>query len=239
MHVFKGFERAAKKLVPETWRKYFRASRYELLIQRRAPVDLIVHVGAHWGEDVAFYESCGAEFVLWIEADPDSHAELARRMALRSGPTRHLTECALVSASDNETLSFHRFKGNGVSSSVHRETDALKKRFPNAGESGEVLEMRTSSLPEILARHGIDVTAAENPMLAVDVQGHEFEVLKGLGEGLRQFAMCKCEVSRVPFYEGGAAFQDVDAHMKTQGFRLASHLYMQVPRHGDVLYVRQ
>lgn len=238
MRILKGLERAAKRLVPEPMRMYFRASRYEVLMRRLTPVDLIVHVGAHWAEDADFYEECGARTVLWIEADPDTFAKLQKVLGARTGLARHLAECALVSASEGETLGFHRFRGDGASSSVHRATEELTARFPNAGETGEVLEMTTRSLPEILARHGLDVTAARRPMLVVDVQGHEYEVLKGLGEGLRAFAMCKCEVSRVPIYNGGAKFEEIDAHMKSMGFHLASHRYVQVPRHGDVLYLR-
>jgi FkbM family methyltransferase len=238
MHFLKGVEKAAKNLVPQAWRKYFRASKYELLMQRMAPVDLVVHVGAHWGEDAAFYEACGAQTVLWIEADPDTYAELSKVLARRSGQVRHLAECALVSAAAGEDLSFFRFKGDGSSSSVHNATETLKQRFPQAGESGEVLDLTTRTLDEILARHGVDVTAAHRPMLVVDVQGHELSVLQGLGDGLEAFSLCKCEVSRVAMYAGGAMFDDIDAHMKAHGFRLASHRYVQVPRHGDVLYIR-
>lgn len=238
MHVLKRIEKAAKRLVPDHWRKHFRASKYEVLMQRMAPVDLIVHVGAHWAEDAAFYESCGAETILWIEADPDTFARLTEVVAARPATTRHLAECALVSASDGDALDFHRFKGDGSSSSVHKSTDTLRARFPEAGESGEVLSLTSRSLPEILERHAIDVRSARRPMLVVDVQGHEFEVLKGLGEGLRAFEMCKCEVSRVPIYAGGAMFDQIDTHMRANGFRLASHRYVQVPHHGDVLYVR-
>lgn len=238
MHFLKSLERSARKLVPDSWRKHFRASKYELLMERRAPIDLIVHVGAHWAEDAAFYERCGAETVLWIEADPETFQQLQQVLADRPSPTRHLAECALVSASEGEALTFHRFKGDGSSSSVHTATDTLRERFPEAGESGEVLHMTSRSLPEILARHDIDVSRARRPMLVVDVQGHELPVLQGLGEGLRAFAQCKCEVSRIPIYEGGAMFEDIDAHMRDKGFRLASHRYVQVPRHGDVLYIR-
>lgn len=238
MRIFKGAERAAKRLMPEAWRMYFRASRYELLMRRLAPVDLVVHVGAHWAEDAGFYEACGARTVLWIEADPDTFAHLQHLLAGRDGSAQHLAECALVSATAGETLGFHRFRGDGASSSVHRATEELTTRFPGAGETGEVLEMTTRSLPEILARHGVEVAAAARPMLVVDVQGHEFEVLKGLGDGLRAFALCKCEVSRLPIYQGGARFEEIDAHMRAMGFRLASHRYVQVPRHGDVLYLR-
>jgi hypothetical protein len=39
-------------------------------------------------------------------------------------------------------------------------------------------------------------------------------------------------------YEGGAEFGQIDAHMKAHGFKLASHRYALVPKHGDVLYVK-
>lgn len=238
MHVLKGLERGVKRMVPQSWRKYFRASKYELMMDRLAPVDLVVHVGAHWAEDATLYEGYGAKSVLWIEADPDTYAKLTTVLTAHDGPARHMAENALVSASDGDALSFHRFKGDGASSSVHRATDTLKARFPEAGETGEVLEMTTRSLPEILARHKIDPTQALRPLLVLDVQGHEFEVLKGLGDGLEAFELCKCEVSRVPMYDGGATFDQIDAHFRAHGYRLVSHRYPQVPRHGDVLYRR-
>ncbi|TMV14830.1 FkbM family methyltransferase [Arenibacterium halophilum] len=238
MQALKPIERALRRSVPASWRKYFRASGYELVMRRRAPVDLVVHVGAHWGEDAGFYESCGADTVLWVEADPDTYVKLSETLAARKTTARHLTENALVSSNAGETLSFHRFKGDGASSSVHRATEALHARFPDAGESGDVLQLPTRSLDEILARHGVDVAAAVQAMLVVDVQGHELEVLKGLGEGLDTFRLCKCEVSRIPLYAGGAQFTEIDSHMRAHGFRLVSHKYFRVPRHGDVLYLR-
>jgi len=239
MHVFKGIEKTAKRLVPSNWRKYFRASKYELLMQRLAPVDLVVHVGAHWAEDAAFYEQCGARTVLWIEADPDTYAELTRVLSAHKGPARHLSECALVSDETGQQLGFNRFVGDGSSSSVHKSTDEMKTRFPDTAESGEVLNLTTRTLSDILARHDIDIASAQRAMLVVDVQGHELSVLQGLGDGLKAFAMCKCEVSRVALYAGGAMFGDIDAHMRSMGFHLASHRPVQVPRHGDVLYLRE
>lgn len=238
MHVLKGVERAAKRLVPNSWRKYFRASKYELLMERRAPVDLVVHVGAHWAEDAAFYDRCGARTVLWIEADPDTFARLTEVLSEHQSTTQHLAECALVSAEAGAEMSFHRFKGDGSSSSVYTSTDTYRARFPDADESGEVLTLRARSLPDILAAHHIDVGDYDRPMLVVDVQGHELSVLQGLGAGIEAFAQCKCEVSRVPIYDGAPLFEDIDSHLRGHGFHLASHRYVQVPHHGDVLYIR-
>ena len=65
MQFLKRIEKAAKQVMPQRWRMYFRASKYELLMRRRAPVDLVVHIGAHFAEDAGFYEECGARTVLW------------------------------------------------------------------------------------------------------------------------------------------------------------------------------
>mgnify|MGYP000026068357 CR=1 FL=1 len=238
MHFLKGVERSAKKIVPAHWRKYFRSSKYELLMERRAPIDLIVHVGAHWAEDAEFYEKCGAKTVLWIEADPKTYATLVDVLSKRAEDTKHLTENALVSAEEGSEHSFNRFNGDGASSSVYASTATYRERFPDSQETGEVLTLTSRSLPEILAQHEVDVSGAERPMLVVDVQGHELPVLQGLGDALKDFAQCKCEVSRVPMYAGGSMFEDVDAYMANMGFRLASHRRFQVPRHGDVLYIR-
>lgn len=239
MRLLKRLEKAGKKLLPRRWHKYFRTSRYELLMDRLAPVDLVVHVGAHWAEDAGVYEKYGAKTVLWIEADPDTFAELQDRLAQRPDTTRHIAECALVSETAGETLTFFRFKGDGSSSSVHHSTDTYRDRFPGHGESGEEITLRTTTLPEILSRHAIDLGAAQRAMLVVDVQGHELSVLQGLGEGLKPFELCKCEISRVPMYDGGAMYSDIEAHFSKMGYHLASHRRWRLPRHGDVLFLRR
>ncbi len=238
MSFLKSIERRGKKLLPKRWRKYLRASHYELVMERMSPVDFIVHVGAHWGEDAVRYEEFGAKTVLWVEADPDTYAKLQIEMAKRNSETRHLTECALVSASDAGSLGFHRFSGDGASSSVHQATQGFKDRFGHVEATGEVLTIQSRTLPDILAGHGIDVSEYNRAMLVLDVQGHEMSVLQGLGDALCGYDLCKCEVSRVPMYEGGAEFSQIDAHMKSHGFKLASHRYALVPKHGDVLYVK-
>ena len=234
--VLKRIERAIRRAIPKSWHKYGRANRTELILGKAAPVDLIVHVGAHYAEDAAVYEGLGAKTILWVEADPDTYAKLCDILAARPGPTRHIPHKALVSSDAGEQLSFNRFNQDGSSSSVYRSTEAYRDRFKSSRETGEVLEMTTATLDQILAAHDIRVGDYSKPMLVLDVQGHELAVLKGIGDLLNAFTFCKSEVSRVPMYEGGADFAEIDAHMKAHGFALVSHLYKLVPTHGDVLF---
>ena len=238
MKFLKFLERALKPYVPQAARKYLRKSKYELVTTRAKPIELVVHVGAHFGEDAAVYEALGAKTVLWIEADPTTYETLVKEMGARATGTTHLTENALISAETGSEVAFHIFSGDGASSSVHQASDAFRARFDQVAETGEVLSLPTRTLNDVLRTHGVDPTTARHAMLVLDVQGHEFEVLKGIGDGLGAFVFCKCEVSRVPFYEGGADFATLHQHFEAQGFKLVSHRPRGIPRHGDVLYQR-
>jgi len=118
MRRLKGLERAAKRIVPPSWRKHLRASKYELVMERAAPVDLIVHVGAHWAEDAGAYEGYGAKTALWIEADPDTFAKRTAVLAERPCQTRHLTESALGLAEAGAAVPHNRHNGSGRASAA-------------------------------------------------------------------------------------------------------------------------
>lgn len=231
-----GVERAIKRKLPPGLRRRLRSSKFELIAMRARPIDLVVHVGAHHAEDRALYESFGARAVLWIEADPDTFTTLQSVLDAHQGPGRHIAHLGLASSTPGAEMEFHRFSGDGASSSVYRATERFRQRFSQVEETGEVVRLRSQTLPEIMAGHGIDPRAAGKALLVIDVQGHELAVLSGLGDALRDFAFCKCEISREPFYEGGAQFSEVDTHFRKLGFALVSHPYRRVPRHGDVLF---
>lgn len=234
----KGVEHSIKKIIPNNMRKYVRNSRYELVTYKSRPIELIVHVGAHFAEDAEHYEGLGAKTVLWIEADPDTHAKLTEIVNARKGSCRHIAHLGLVSQNPGEVLEFHRFNGDGSSSSVYHATEQQKQRFERVKETGEVLKLPTQTLDQILSEHVIDVAQANTSMLVVDVQGHELSVMKGVGRGLAAFSFCKTEVSRVPMYVDAVLFPELDSYICGHGFQLASHPYWRVPKHGDVLYQR-
>ena len=198
-----------------------------------------MHVGAHFAEDAEYYESLGAKTVLWIEADPNTYDKLSEILNAKTGPCHHIAHLGLVSDTPGEVLKFYRFNGKGSSSSVYHASEEHKLRFEKTRETGEVLELTTQTLNQILAEHDIDVSQAKTSMLIVDVQGHELSVLKGVGDGISAFSLCKTEVSRVPMYVDAVLFPELDAYIRRYGFILVSHPYWRVPKHGDVLYQRK
>ena len=233
--IARRIERVMRAMLPASVRKNSFVDRAAI---KAMPIELIVHVGAHFAEDADKYEAFGAKTVVWVEADPVTYAKLQTILSLRHSETRHIAHLALVSAESGNTLNFNRFSGDGGSSSVYHSTDTYRARFPLSLETGESLSLKTQTLPEILATYEID-PAAQTSMLVLDVQGHEMAVLKGIADMLDDFALCKTEVSRIPMYENGARFDDLDALLNAHEFDLASHWRLNVPRHGDVMYRRR
>ena len=237
MRFAKGLETWIKNRLPDSLRDRLNNNKYRYIIKKEKPIDLIVHVGAHYAEDRFFYEELGAKNVIWIEADPDTYKVL--KTTLDSHPkshTKHKIECALVSSENDTTIEFHRFSGDGASSSIYKAGNIHKKRFSDVRETGEVVELKSKNLRTILNLHDINFNQIHKSMLVIDVQGHELSVLEGTAELISQFDFLKCEVSRVEMYEGGTKFVDLDSFLKNNHFRLSSHPYWRVPDHGDVLY---
>ncbi|KAB7610075.1 FkbM family methyltransferase [Amylibacter sp. SFDW26] len=237
MKIAQGLETWVKTRLPTSLRDRLHQSKYRYIMRKTKPIELIVHIGAHYAEDRFFYEELGAETVLWIEADPGTFKTL--KSTLNEHPkntTNHLMECALVSSHDDTVLEFYKFNGDGASSSVYRASERLRETFEHVHETGEVLKLKSKTLTSILEAHNIDIKNAENSMLVVDVQGHEMAVLEGATQAISEFKFCKCEVSRIEIYTGGAQFCDVDDYFRSKQFKLSSHPYWRVPKHGDVLY---
>ena len=56
MRFAKGLETWIKNRLPNSLRDRFNNNKYRYIIRKEKPLDLIVHVGAHYAEDRFFYE---------------------------------------------------------------------------------------------------------------------------------------------------------------------------------------
>ncbi len=206
-------------------------------LEVRKPIDLVVHVGAHLGEESWLYEFLGASTVLWIEADPDTCVRLEKRMLdkPRSG-THHVIAQALISEEDGSELALRRYSNDGASSSIYSATDAFAAEWPGLEETGDVVPLRSHTLHSVLGNAGIELAMYSSRLLVIDVQGHELAVLRGATHSVvAQFDLVCVEVSMEKIYEGGADGREVIAWLARCGFRPIS----TIPHfHGDLLLER-
>jgi FkbM family methyltransferase len=89
------------------------------------------------------------------------------------------------------------------------------------GYHGEkVAAKRVIEAPQVRLDDTLWGGAHEVDILKLDLQGYEFEALKGCGKLLTKIRLITTEVEFVPLYEGQPLFGDIDIFLRNEGFIL-------------------
>lgn len=198
-------------------------------------ISSVVHAGAHLAQERFYYESLGANRVLWIEGSASTYARLEASLEedRKAGmlTAEHKAVNALLFAEDDVQMTLHGFSNDGESNSVLRATKGFTDRWPGIGETGSGETLASSTLDRVIAQHlpgGAD-------LLVLDLQGAEIEVLKGASAAIHRAKAVICEVSKIAIYEGGALYPEVVAFFAAHGF-----VDMHRPHTcGDLLFLRR
>lgn len=195
----------------------------------------ILHLGAHLGKEAAFY-AAQKKSVLWIEAMPKIHAQLAEHVARYPGQT---ALCALLGDTDGALTTFHVSNNfEGVSSSIY-EFGAFgsgsNSLWPELSlEMVEQLTLPMVRLDTLLSSHAID--ASKYDYWVLDLQGAEKLALEGSDTVLRFCRALLIEVSTAEVYRGAVLWPEISAWLDSHGF---TPLWSPLRQHDDVLFVRK
>ncbi len=190
------------------------------------PRDGVVHIGAFVGDEIGVYEALGFSPVLFIEADPRSHAILQQNLAGR----RVFTEC--VAITDTEGQCTLNVTDNGQSSSVL----ALKKHrdlHPGVHQVGQIT-VATTTIDRLLGRKYADHRFS---FLNIDIQGAELLAFRGGPQLLARVSIINCEVNFDELYEGAPHVSVLDAHLSAFNFTRVETL-SATRSWGDAIYVK-
>ena len=185
----------------------------------------IIHIGAHYGEEIVDYINEGIQNVILFEPLSDNFDILhensqnlnanieAYQVALGSEPGE-----ATMYVSDNEKQSSSILKPK-VHLSHHPDV-----KFP----SKEKVEV-----------HLLDEYDCHNyNFLNMDVQGYELEVLKGGSETLKNIDYVYCEVNRDEVYENNAYIEELDEYLANYNMSRVETVWSG-GIWGDALYIKQ
>lgn len=207
----------------------------EKTLKMLGPFELIVHVGAHRGQEFKNYRRLGAKKIVWIEANPlfiDDLHKLARKF---TNVEQHVCQ-ELVSSKNDSNVKFHIYSNEGASSSIYLPTKHMTKNFPKVRPTGQSIIVRTRTLSSILKELSFIWENVGSSLLVIDTQGSESKVIESLSpDTFSRFGHVLCEISTVPLYEGSPATNELLDMFRTRGFRPIT----KIPRfHGDVIFAQ-
>lgn len=157
----------------------------------------VIHIGAHYGDEVASYVENGIENILLFEPLKDNFNILFDRVRFLKGDIR-LRNVAL--GSHVHTTKMYVSDNEKQSSSILKPKVHLS-HHPN---------VQFPSMEEVNVDLLDNYSSPKYNFINMDVQGYELEVLKGAKETLKNIDYIYCEVNRDELYEGNAYIQDID-----------------------------
>lgn len=195
----------------------------------------VIHVGAHEGQEIPYYLENRHTPVVAIEPNPRAVDRLRDDYA---GEPVVVIAAALSDRNGRADLwiprHLHDASDDDQSASLHRAD-----RESGYDWGGRDLEGRT--IPVVLWRGDdlLDPLPDHYNTLVIDVQGHEYEVLRGFGDLLGCFDNLIVECSNFPIYEGGQPAAVIATFLHAKGFdQLNSCDYDRI-WHDDILFRRR
>lgn len=180
---------------------------------------IVLHVGAHHGQDRKSYIKLGVKKIIWGEASEESASKLKTLF-----PEDRVVERIFWEES-NLQLSFF----NSASS---ENSSAIK---PNDLESVKITKCKTTTVDEVMSSE----VSEGKVLIVLDVQGAEMHVLKGSLKTLKKAEYVVIEIAlKSQGYDETPSEDEIDAFMKSLDFTKSIERLSHEGSYKDQLYIK-
>jgi len=185
----------------------------------------IIHVGAHYGEEISEYIDNGIQDIILFEPLVENFDVLSKKVkTLNANIEGH--QVALGSKKGDATMY--------VSDNEKQSSSVLKPKVHLTHHP----HVKFPSTEEVEVHLLDDYNSKDYNFINMDVQGYELEVLKGGTKTLEHVDYVYCEVNRDEVYENNAYVEELDEflsgyNMKRVETDWAGDIW------GDALYIRE
>jgi FkbM family methyltransferase len=204
--------------------------RFKNLIEGRKYSGEVLHVGAHYGQELKLYNSIGFSKAWWVEANESLIPKLRANISRFRG--KMVSE--VISAVVSDSVSKAEFKiANKSASSSLLEFGTHRDFHPDI-HFVKTVEVVTTTIDEL--NQNYDFSKVE--LIAIDIQGAELLALKGAVETLKTAKEVFLEVTEKEMYVGCGLLDQVGAFLDEYGFQLKDKSIIPDRRWGDALFVK-
>jgi FkbM family methyltransferase len=189
----------------------------------------VIHVGAHYGEEVPDYLKAGIYPIALIEPSKSAYEKCC---SLYDG-THYILNAAIGNKSGRikmNTASFNKGESNSI-----LQPKLHLQQHPEVVFDGEESVWMTTLDYQLDNLYGNN--AYPFNFLAMDVQGYEGEVIKGATETLKHIDYIYSEVNRGQTYAGNMEIDEFDELLKD--FKRVETKWAGSTTWGDAFYIRK
>jgi len=187
----------------------------------------IVHIGAHYGEEIQEYVDNGIQKITVFEPLSKNFEILSQRL---QNVNADIEGYQVALGSKKGTATMYLSSNEAQSSSILKPKQHLELHPDVLFDGMEEVEV---SLLD-------DYDIGDANFINIDVQGYELEVFKGGKKTLENIDYVYCEVNRDEVYEGAPMVEELDEFLGTYGFeRVETHWPETYYTWGDALYIKK
>ena len=187
----------------------------------------IVHIGAHYGEEIQEYVDNGIQNITVFEPLSKNFNILSQRM---QNVNADIQGHQVALGSKKGTATMFLSSNEAQSSSILKPKQHLELHPDVSFDGTEQVEV---SLLD-------DYDIGESNFINIDVQGYELEVFKGGKKTLEKIDYIYCEVNRGEVYEGNAMVEELDEFLSSYGFERVETKWPETYyTWGDALYIKK
>jgi len=199
----------------------------DIFRKHKMNVNGIVHIGAHYGQELQDYVDNGIQEMIVFEP-LSSNFNILQENVKKINANIQGHQVAL--GSQKGTATMYLSSNSAMSSSILKPKQHLELHPDVTFDGTEEVEI------DLLDNYDI----GECNFINIDVQGYELEVFKGAKQTLNKIDYVYCEVNRGEVYEGNAFVEEIDEYLSTYGFeRVETKWPESYYTWGDALYIKK
>ena len=189
----------------------------------------IIECGAYTGTSVAIFDLLDIANRCLIEASPSTFIELTNNVdtikntCLNYAVTDTDKEVEFMVTNDPQCNSYRRMSG------------LMRKIFPTIRDK-ETIKVQGRSLDSLI--DSCEINIKDYDFLLMDVQGCEYDILKGFEKNIHNINYIQAEISYGELYDGSMLVDEFDEYLKRWGFEKILATQHVVANWGDAYYKR-
>jgi FkbM family methyltransferase len=188
----------------------------------------IIHIGAHYGQEIKVYDKCKVGSVLFFEPLLKNFVKLKQNVGTKDNIK---LENLALGNSVGEIEMYVEEENEGQSSSILKPM-LHKQQYPHIKFTKKEKVKITS-----LNQYGKNNDLSQYNIIVIDVQGYELSVFKGATDFLANIDLIVTEVNRAELYENATRVVDLDAFLSKSGFKRVFTNW-EGQTWGDAIYVK-